>query len=121
MIRRPPRSTLTHSFPTRRSSDLKSSPLAGRWQHDVLMEGVRVLAQRRFRPPAPSTALRAVPLPASGEDLDHATPTSSTPPSAMTPRTLAPSAARSEEHTSELQSLMLTYYAVFFLKNTKEQ
>src|SRR3546814_19930789 len=92
MIRRPPRSTLTHSFPTRRSSDLKSSPLAGRWQHDVLMEGVRVLAQRRFRPPAPSTALRAVPLPASGEDLDHATSTSSPPPSALTTRTLAPSA-----------------------------
>src|SRR3546814_8173653 len=34
-------------------------------------------------------------------------------------RSLAASSARSEEHTSELQSLMRISYAVFCLKNTK--
>src|SRR3546814_8985041 len=33
--------------------------------------------------------------------------------SGMRPRSLGPKAARSEEHTSELQSLMRTSYAVF--------
>ncbi len=46
----------------------KSSPLAGRWQPAGLTEGALVL-MRRFRPATPSTTLRAVPLPASGEDL----------------------------------------------------
>src|SRR3546814_10712713 len=35
------------------------------------------------------------------------------------PRHEAPSTARSEEHTSELQSLMRISYAVFCLKNKK--
>src|SRR3546814_6933097 len=34
--------------------------------------------------------------------------------------TIAPSQARSEEHTSELQSLMRISYAVFRLKKTKQ-
>jgi hypothetical protein len=46
----------------------KSSPLAGRWQREALMEGA-VGLQRRFGPRTPSTILRMVPLPASGEDL----------------------------------------------------
>src|SRR3546814_951251 len=70
MILRPPRSTLTHSFPTRRSSDLP------------------------FRYP-PSEAVRA----ASGCHCVK--------------RRLS---WRSEEHTSELQSLMRISYAVFCLK-----
>src|SRR3546814_2544040 len=35
-------------------------------------------------------------------------------------RDVAPVARRSEEHTSELQSLMRNSYAVFCLKNTKQ-
>src|SRR3546814_9871453 len=40
----------------------------------------------------------------------------STPISPTRKRTASPSVRRSEEHTSELQSLMLTSYAVFCLK-----
>src|SRR3546814_4662464 len=73
MIRRPPRSTrMTHSFPTRRSSDLGSIPGAGR-----------------------------------NDFIDNAQPSRSA------------QAARSEEHTSELQSLMRISYAVFCLKKKK--
>src|SRR3546814_10244285 len=44
-------------------------------------------------------------------------------PSSMNLSTSSPSDARSEEHTSELQSLMRISYAVFCLKkkNTKKQ
>src|SRR3546814_1930000 len=77
MIRRPPRSTLTHSFPTRRSSDLQF--LRG------LGIELRIAAQE-------SQEGREVALEAGL--LHH----------------------RSEEHTSELQSLMRISYAVFCLK-----
>src|SRR3546814_3049968 len=42
---------------------------------------------------------------------------------ALLPLALAPAApqARSEEHTSELQSLLCTSYAVFCLKNKQQQ
>src|SRR3546814_6304779 len=95
---------LSHSFPTRRSSDLPSG------------------SQRRFgsvsvsRVSAYSTPARAA--------------CSATPPrlsvrpcsfsicavSANVPTTAASSMVRSEEHTSELQSLMRSSYAVFCLK-----
>src|SRR3546814_10702490 len=39
----------------------------------------------------------------------------------LSPRWLVPIASRSEEHTSELQSLMRISYAVFCLKKKKEQ
>src|SRR3546814_9221348 len=45
-------------------------------------------------------------------------PSTSTPSTAALPRT-APACRRSEEHTSELQSLMRISYAVFCLKNKK--
>src|SRR3546814_12093680 len=76
MIRRPPRSTrMTHSFPTRRSSDLhlQEEPRGGR--RHLLLD------------------LRG------GEEPSGA--------------------GRSEEHTSELQSLMRISYAVFCLKKKK--
>src|SRR3546814_7848713 len=76
MIRRPPRSTrMTHSFPTRRSSDLglPSAPMYQRWT---------------FSPGWPVSQSRRA-------------------------------ARRSEEHTSELQSLMRISYAVFCLKKKK--
>src|SRR3546814_3378521 len=90
MRRRPPRSTrLTHSFPTRRSSDLGhqclAQPVAQRHaQHADVQEGQSV-------PGADHGAVA---------DLGCA--------------------GRSEEHTSELQSLMRISYAVFCLKKKKK-
>src|SRR3546814_11740313 len=76
MIRRPPRSTrTTHSFPTRRSSDLQAGQL--------------------FRQPFAHIAGRIVGQQQMG-------------------------LGRSEEHTSELQSLMRISYAVFCLKKKTE-
>src|SRR3546814_9265972 len=79
---------LTHSFPTRRSSDLAP------WHSGV--------AAKRASRSASMPAIRAG--------------------STARPNTHQPSrasiAARSEEHTSELQSLMRISYAVFCLKKT---
>src|SRR3546814_14829584 len=76
MRRRPPRSTLlTHSFPTRRSSDLSYCICATTRPKSVMK-----------RPNTPASFMRR----------------------------------RSEEHTSELQSLMRISYAVFCLKKTKQ-
>src|SRR3546814_4237774 len=54
---------------------------------------------------------------APGMDLDHATEALVF---AELGRFLAPVALRSEEHTSELQSLMRISYAVFCLKKKKQ-
>src|SRR3546814_4794808 len=78
MIRRPPRSTrTTHSFPTRRSSDLVRLQQRALQPH-VLQRQLVVDAAERV-------------------------------------------AGRSEEHTSELQSLMRISYAVFCLKKKNKQ
>src|SRR3546814_4294548 len=99
-IRRPPRFTrTTHSFPTRRSSDL--------CPETVELTGSEY---KGLRPPLVVLDLASRNLSRSGvlgnpSDLDRAK---------------APSQAlRSEEHTSELQSLMRTSYAVFCLKQKK--
>src|SRR3546814_9690078 len=91
MIRRPPRSTRTDTlFPSRRSSDL----------HDALEQRT---AQQNFEAEdAPRLLVRQlqrvlVDLPARVPQDPH----------------------RSEEHTSELQSLMRISYAVFCLKKKK--
>src|SRR3546814_7343032 len=89
MIRRPPRSTrTTHSFPTRRSSDLNAC-----WRcrlHTSDRRSASLRASTRNKP------FRA-----------H----SQLPPAFRN--------QRSEEHTSELQSLMRISYAVFCLKKKK--
>src|SRR3546814_9271607 len=99
MIRRPPRSTRTaHSFPTRRSSDLARYGLG---------EGFATGATFPF----PSRPLFPVRVERSrGTHRDGAIP-----------RGISTSlnANRSEEHTSELQSLMRISYAVFCLKKKK--
>src|SRR3546814_8693530 len=82
MIRRPPRSTRTHTLSL----------------HDALP--IFAFSHRRSSP----VGLRAHP----------ASPMP--PPSA---RTFPPCPRRSEEHTSELQSLMRISYAVFCLKKKK--
>src|SRR3546814_9337681 len=89
MIRLPPRSTrTTHSFPTRRSSDLP--PAAAPDPHHKLVSGLDVYFGMMR-----ADALRSQGAMASGSKL---------------------SIPRSEEHTSELQSLMRISYAVFCLK-----
>src|SRR3546814_3814367 len=103
MIRRPPRSTLTHSFPTRRSSDL--APVTIRLQRNAA--GNRTVSSPSGHPDPEGflTTLReAFAL------LDY--------------RNFArfiEDSPRSEEHTSELQSLMRNSYAVFCLKKKHEQ
>src|SRR3546814_2959181 len=86
MIRRPPRSTrMTHSFPTRRSSDLTRRQFAaGSAASAALLAGSAHFNIVR----AQSKVLKI---------------------GSIHPR-------RSEEHTSELQSLMRISYAVFCLK-----
>src|SRR3546814_10097673 len=98
MIRRPPRSTRTeHSFPTRRSSDLFVLEFnAGFPQHGPDLVGFLEIARL--------LCLR----PVGNQGFD---------PYRIEAR--ARIRARSEEHTSELQSLMRTSYAVFCLKKKK--
>src|SRR3546814_12184265 len=101
MIRRPPRSTRTDTlFPTRRSSDLpdehRTGSAAEEPRHPVRRGGEGVGADRRpllRRPGRPDRG--DAPHPRRREEV------------------------RSEEHTSELQSLMRISYAVFCLKKTK--
>src|SRR3546814_7070419 len=81
---------MTHSFPTRRSSDLASR-------------------SRRRSSPWPRTRPRP--------------PTIDPSPCVLRPGAFgraAPALWRSEEHTSELQSLMRISYAVFCLKKKKQ-
>src|SRR3546814_10187873 len=100
MIRRPPRSTLTHSFPTRRSSDLLSAYRHGRYRR-ALGGAARSRAARRCA--GQGAAEAALPDPAC---------------LAMHHGLAGGEALRSEEHTSELQSLMRISYAVFCFTNT---
>src|SRR3546814_10458649 len=102
MIRRPPRSTRTDTlFPY---TTLFRSRFA---KVKKLNQSCRTRHHRPANPPAwryhrpATTPIR----------LSHRTP-----PSIMTP-----TAFRSEEHTSELQSLMRISYAVFCLKKKKKQ
>src|SRR3546814_10152361 len=89
MILRPPIATrTTHSFPTRRSSDLRS-PLP---YSDF--DALRLVSRR-------SPLARGI--------ADRTRPSATPAPIRIEP-------VRSEEHTSELQSLMRISYAVFCLK-----
>src|SRR3546814_5002505 len=112
MIRRPPRSTrTTHSFPTRRASDLVGATPPTAFCPDkritaqsaggtaVVGDGVVKHRGRRGRSPD----LRPWERTREGRVVGAVAPTYG---------------ARSEEHTSELQSLMRTSYAVFCLKKT---
>src|SRR3546814_1569196 len=110
MIRRPPRSTRTHSFPTRRSSDLAKD-----W-------GISAKSSSTDRTVAAIQSFGLIEDSGSGENrkiklselgariLADARP-------GVRESLLAEAALkRSEEHTSELQSLMRISYAVFCLK-----
>src|SRR3546814_9831975 len=96
---------LPHSSPTRRSSDLASSATPRSPRSTPIVRSVAARS-RRMRPTSSSrrrsTRTPPPPRPRSG----GRTPRPSRP---------RPSPVRSEEHTSELQSLMRTSYAVFRL------
>src|SRR3546814_9829083 len=91
MIRRPPRSTLTDTLFPYTTLFRSSSKLRSARPHS------------RSCPPCRSSSFR--PFAASGRESVPGPP--------------APPASRSEEHTSELQSLMRISYAVFCLKKKK--
>src|SRR3546814_6703981 len=95
MIRRPPRSTRTdNSFPTRRSSDLLVSWAASP-RDRLRLQVEREVGQLDFEDFVSSPSLTSGTMTAGNKDLEP---------------------DRSEEHTSELQSLMRTSYAVFCLQ-----
>src|SRR3546814_6158474 len=94
MIRRPPRSTrMTHPFPTRRSSDLREVVEPGEQRIGQEVDAAEALEgdQEDQRDNAEAEGDGN----SGGENGDG---------------------DRSEEHTSELQSLMRISYAVFCLK-----
>src|SRR3546814_5186282 len=111
MIRRPPRSTRTDTlFPTRRSSDLSVT-------RPALPLGTSQTARRRLRS-KPASSL--IPRGGLGETLVQAY--CRAPGNAISEQSgPAHPIGRSEEHTSELQSLMRISYAVFCLKKKKTQ
>src|SRR3546814_11506435 len=95
---------LTHSFPTRRSSDLSSShesrkPPVLRWWPHRTREGSAACRARCLKDRAIHVGIRCG--------------------SWICTRQSLLGFPRSEEHTSELQSLMRISYAVFCLKKKK--
>src|SRR3546814_1751729 len=108
---------MTHSFPTRRSSHL-TPPMAGTAHGErgrVRNLGGRCGAGARHR--ALTCRIRpAACLCSRGNDCTTKTGRSCRCADAWVRRTAGMPALRSEEHTSELQSLMRNSYAVFCLK-----
>src|SRR3546814_10600770 len=94
---------LTHPFPTRRSSDLRRG--GQRFRGGVRMH---------------SSVLSCFHILRSSAAVAGDPPSDTVPPAlrAPSPRAAGSPPGRSEEHTSELQSLMRISYAVFFLKKT---
>src|SRR3546814_1967906 len=91
------RPVLTHSYPTPRSSDLDDS--------------------RHRQPVRGRQALQPACLPGLEVDVAPRPPHSNIRSRTSSPGSQRATSARSEEHTSELQSLMRISYAVFCLKN----
>src|SRR3546814_1124775 len=114
MIRRPPRSTRTYSlFPY---TTLFRSARFGFGRGAVMIVapfGDRGQA-KRLGPVA-----QQPPATRRGHDPDHARSPETEPPAEQR-RQRADDEERSEEHTSELQSLMRISYAVFCLKKKKK-
>src|SRR3546814_2361276 len=105
---------MTHSFPTRRSSDLEFDPEPcrdprARPAQEFLMDDYSAWVGRSETREDVATA---APLAGLAALLDHDV-------SPWTAGTVPPLGHRSEEHTSELQSLMRISYAVFCLKKKK--
>src|SRR3546814_7678542 len=103
MIRRPPRSTRTDTlFPY---TTLFRSPASARPDHHRLPDRDDARPARRDEPAAVPLSVEH-PRHPDGQDRRDPVADQNTPPMVR----------RSEEHTSELQSLMRISYAVFCLK-----
>src|SRR3546814_4158885 len=115
MIRRPPRSTRT--YPLFPYTTLFRSRVVSEWQDGARLAFVALADEAEAR--AAAEALRARGLLVNVVDrpdlCDFTTPAIVD----RAPVTIA--IGRSEEHTSELQSLMRISYAVFCLKKKKKQ
>src|SRR3546814_3361273 len=112
---------LTHPFPTRRSSDLNAARLKAE-RHRLPRRGrYAMLRELRFCPLSPRSpaAVRQRRGVSSFRGACHAALPS--PASIRSKATRGIRIRRSEEHTSELQSLMRISYAVFCLKQKKKQ
>src|SRR3546814_9113059 len=99
---------LTHAFPTRRSSDLAQSNVV----------------EAKAAPPKGGFDFRGATWPGTSKSADKAASTNPEPakiPVRDVPVARMPAIRRSEEHTSELQSLMRISYAVFCLKKKTQQ
>src|SRR3546814_2327707 len=117
MIRLPPCSTRSYTlFPyTTLFRSVRYSPAADSGKsHSAGMEGPADYADRRGHPSAPFFTHGLLFLGGS-----QSFPSQSGKPVGAEDRLFRRSGGRSEEHTSELQSLMRTSYAVFCLKKTK--
>src|SRR3546814_4369040 len=129
MIRRPPRSTRTDTLvPTRRSSDLDSPDLSkpivqkplrqrgmqrGAAGHDLFVEDHAVRMEAAAGAPVAAHLARAEPEHRAGNFFQDVREILGTHHRIVHRQ---PGGLRSEEHTSELQSLMRISYAVFCLK-----
>src|SRR3546814_3859736 len=104
---------MTHSFPTRRAADL-----IGRYGADVLAraDGAILAKPRQEAAGGPSLSPASLRQLAPGTHLVLPSPNGSALSAMLRDRT-----ARSEEHTSELQSLMRISYAVCCLKKKTQQ
>src|SRR3546814_1195814 len=112
MIRRPPRSTRTDTlFPYTTLFRSPACPRTARARRRRPVPGISVSGRnsRRVERPVPA---RGIERPAQGAGRGTAV-------GRRIPE--AGARARSEEHTSELQSLMRISYAVFCLKKKKQQ
>src|SRR3546814_8779274 len=110
MIRRPPRSTLTEpSFPTRRSSCLLAlaagAGVAAGFAANLIRKAVMQAPTALSGNWSDALAAEHKMTLASFDKLEKTTPKHTT--------------RRTEEHTSELQSIMRISYAVFCLKKKK--
>src|SRR3546814_5608600 len=125
MIRRPPRSTRTDTlFPTRRSSDLAQPEILfffGNVCHRPIYVAEQTYRERRHR-----LDPLELPLVYNADRFTRGLVTGLVPFSVpgnlvadVAQRLARLPSQRSEEHTSELQSLMRTSYAVFLLKKKK--
>src|SRR3546814_9484877 len=103
---------LTHSFPTRRSSDLMRKVLAASENRTCTNPVLDMAAERGLNPLVPD---------ARDVARQHVEQKYRERAEGQRSAGQREAAVRSEEHTSELQSLMRISYAVFCLKRTKKQ
>src|SRR3546814_10084728 len=120
MIRRPPISTLTHSCPTRRSSDLPVHGVAGA-DHVLIGRSEGIERDFGLLRGELEKALKKVMSRPLGEAPPRRRDSSKEKKKASTGSARTDVGGRSEEHTSELQSLMRHSYTVFCLKKKKKQ